>query len=100
MRFAPASFWKASLFGQKIVRSERVSRGSTSFAEVAAPARAVKFPDMRVSERLRGIRRSLSIMCRMPLLNSMSWISVVSAGSGTGRRGFAPLVGLERDLRL
>jgi hypothetical protein len=58
--------------GQKIVTSERDSRGSTRFADVAAPARAVKLPAMRVAERLRGMRRSLSMMWIMPLANSMS----------------------------
>jgi hypothetical protein len=74
----PASFWKASLLGQKIVTSERDSRGSTRFAEVAAPARAVKLPAIRVAEMLRGMSRSLSMMWMMPLSNSMSWVLRVS----------------------
>jgi hypothetical protein len=65
--------WKASLLGQKIVMSEADSRGVTRWAWVAAPARAVKFPVIRVSETERGMRRSLSMMWIMPLENSRSW---------------------------
>jgi hypothetical protein len=74
VRFAAPSFWKASLLGQKIVTSERASRGSTRLAAVAAPARAVKLPARRVAEMLRGMRRSLSMMWMMPLENSMSLV--------------------------
>jgi len=59
-----------------MVTSERDSRGSTRFADVAAPARAVKLPAIRVAEMLRGIRRSLSMMWMMPLSNSMSCVFV------------------------
>jgi hypothetical protein len=55
-----------------MVTSERDSRGSTRLADVAAPARAVKLPAIRVAEMLRGMRRSLSMMWIMPLSNSMS----------------------------
>lgn len=54
--------WKASLFGQKIVTSERSSRGATREACVAAPARAVKLPAMSEAEMLRGMVRRRSMM--------------------------------------
>lgn len=42
---------------------------------MAAPARAVKLPAIKVAEMLSGIRRSLSMMWMMPLSNSMSYVS-------------------------
>jgi hypothetical protein len=65
--------WNASLLGQKMVMSERSSRGATRSTCVAAPARAVQFPVTRVSETLSGMRRSLSMMWMTPLSNSRSW---------------------------
>lgn len=44
---------------------------------MAAPARAVKFPAMRVAETLRGMRRSLSMMWITPLSNSRSWAGLI-----------------------
>ena len=69
--------WKASLLGQKIVMSEASSTGATRSTWVAAPARAVKFPAMRVAETLRGMRRSLSMMWITPLSNSRSWAGLI-----------------------
>jgi hypothetical protein len=88
VKFVAARRWKASLLGQKIVRSEAASRGATREAWVAAPARAVKLPVMRVSETERGMRRSLSMMWITPLSKARSWGDWVSlAGIACGRRG-------------